>query len=239
MQWTCLTVGLAACSALVACSSAPSTGSLRNTSEPGASQELTFRRFSTGMVRTSSSLTTYTLRRSGTQATLEEIDAVLNHGNQLAPDTYGKGWVESAPKLYAGPVVERGGGAFDLELTAGGEELALVCKPAKVEAAAANATRTRSSKDMECGDRGAWRPGNLVAVDVIACRARPEGDEPPPPTDPDELSWHREEIKKSTLMFAAPPGLEYLYVNDDCRIQGGDLRLVAPNKAIAEVRADD
>jgi hypothetical protein len=62
-----------------------------------------------------------------------------------------------------------------------------------------------------CGDRGAWDPPATTPVQAMVCDTGvADADE-----DDDD----------DRLVFAAPPGLEYTTVSDDCVTHGGGLRI--------------
>jgi hypothetical protein len=207
-----------------ACSSGPTTTTTIHNRPPGGpAEELTFRRLSTGAVRRDSHLITYKLQRRGAMATLEVVDAKVQHTtDELLPEAIHGTWKADAPKLYSGPTVDRGGGAFDLDLQDGKDILALACKPVKLKVAAATAVRARSPGAGECGDTGVWQPSPTVSVDVVACIERADDND---------------KDLRTALMFAPAPGVEFLFVNDDCVIQGGGFRRVADGGAIGKIRA--
>ncbi|MBA3502218.1 MAG: hypothetical protein M4D80_05375 [Myxococcota bacterium] len=132
---------------------------------------------------------------------------------RMAPD--GEAFKPASKTLYLGTASDDGK-TLTLALAAGTDKLALACKREKLAIAAATAVRKRHAKGKykEC-DPGRWVPEKTKSVDVLQCK-HPDFDAPMP--------------------FAAAPGVEYLYVNDDCQMQGGGYRAIATDAAIAPVR---
>lgn len=88
------------------------------------------------------------------------------------------------------------------------------CHDATLDVAVAKAVRVRKDPDLECGDTGAFSPATTEKVQVLLC------------TDEDEVRY----------AFAEGPGVEWLYVNDDCVMQGGGFRRIADDLSIAAPR---
>jgi hypothetical protein len=167
-----------------------------------------FRFYSTGLVptKTGPRLETWTLRHAG--------DRGMVLVERMAPD--GEAFEPASKTLYLGTATDDGK-TLTLTLAAGTDQLALACKREKLAIAGATAVRKphKKGKYKECGDPGRWVPDKTKSVEVLQCK-HPDFDAPMP--------------------FAAAPGVEYLYVNDDCQMQGGGYRAIATDAAIAPVR---
>lgn len=193
--------------------------------EPGVAAELAaapawiYRHLEAGAVRADQRLTTYTLRRLGTQALWTEQ-------TQSAPASLRGGvvgaWSPISTKTFVGSVeLERTG--LRLKLQHGTERVELSCHAGSISVAGATAVRARTPGKGACeGDRGRWQPAGLTKVDALRCGPLPKG------SDPDRTDEH---------VFTPSPGTEFLFVNDDCVIQGGGYRSVAADGSVAPVRA--
>lgn len=174
---------------------------------------LVFRHFSTGVIKMNHSLDTWTLRYRDGHATMV-VERKL--AGRKGPVEIGV-WQPAGSTVYTGVATEADG--VVLELTAGPETLKLACKRGRVAVAAADAVRKPHAKrpagEEECGDTGRFVPATTTQVDVLRCKT---ADLP------------------MELAFAAAPGIEYLSVNDDCSQQGGGLRQIGPDGAIASPR---
>ncbi|HEY5920390.1 MAG TPA: hypothetical protein VIV11_01910 [Kofleriaceae bacterium] len=184
------------------------------------------RRYLTGAVRATQTHETFTLQFAGGEALLR---VAKRHAKSSLDDVMSepRGWSEPELQQYIGTIKEDG----DVVTIAveGNDKIDWKCKRTKVAAARADAVRGRTpgSGGEECGDTGRWVPATTKQVPVIRCIPFAE----PKPNDPDGAGevWEK-------LAFAEDPGIEWLHVNDDCVIQGGGWRLVAPDRAIAKVR---
>ena len=181
-----------------------------------------FRQFSTGLTHTTSTLVTYKLERSGDRASLEVTSRSANHGMRDREKI--TGWSDGKTVVYSGTARESGG-VLKLDLRAGDQTMVYECTRNEHPVAAADAVRGRSPGADECGDTGTWFPAATTKLSILGCRepAEPETEPAPPPETPDEAKWVKElaerEALRTQLSFAAPPGLEYLYINDHCVIQ--------------------
>lgn len=179
--------------------------------ELAATPASVFRFHSTGSVPmpTGPRLETWTLRHTGGRG-MVTIEL-------MAPD--GENWKPASTTVFHGTAAVDGK-RVTLALTAGTYKLALDCTRDKLAVAAPTAVRKphpRKGKYAgECsGDPGRWVPDKTKSVEVLSCK-HPDYEVPMP--------------------FAAAPGVEYLYVNDDCAMQGGGYRLIAADGAITPVR---
>jgi hypothetical protein len=196
----------------------------------------TFRYVSVGLVNPRSSASTYRLFREGPRARIVLESQV--HGGSMSIQG---GWVSDGGSTYVGSARDSGG-ALLLDVSDGATRLDLACSWKREQVAVATAVRVRTGPGGDCGDRGAWSPAATSAM-VFACSpvpATPPVSSPPPPTDPAEARWERavaaEQALRAQLSFGSGAGVEYLYVNDDCVMQGGGLRFIPPDRSIAEAR---
>jgi hypothetical protein len=176
--------------------------------ELAAAPPSVFRFHSTGLVpsKTGPRLETWTLRHAG--------DRGMVLVERMAAD--GERWKPASTSMYLGSAADDGK-TLTLTLAAGTDKLALACTRERLPIAAATAVRKphKKGKYKECGDPGRWVPDKTTSIDVLQCK-HPDFEAPMP--------------------FAAAPGVEYLYVNDDCQMQGGGYRAIAKDAAIAPVR---
>ncbi len=179
-----------------------------------------FRRLSTGAVRRQSDLTTETLTFSGDHATLTINQKSAPSGAMLG-ETIAGPWVDTSTKKLSGLVQNHQRGTVELTLRDGSDALDLLCGRQEVRVAAATAVRIRSSDDSECGDQGTWEPAATTPVSAWVCHAKP--------TNPDDVS-------PVEYTFGEAPGIEFLFVNDDCIIQGGGLRRVPSDGSVSAIR---
>jgi len=180
------------------------------------------RRFLTGLISHDSTVETFTLQRVGDDAllTVESVRAE-NSGDKI-----GK-WSKLSLVQYLGTATTDGD-VTTIKVSNKPLSQDLTCKKEKVDVAAATAVRARDPKwaGQECGDPGRWEPAATSKVEVLHCvpTPAPSDDGPDEPAATDHLA------------FAPGAGVEWLYVNDDCVIQGGGWRKIGPKSAIAPVR---
>lgn len=185
-----------------------------------------YRTFSTGMIRRGGEqphqLATYTLRRHDGRALLTlETKTAGSGGDGLG--SIGP-WSREPTKTYVG-TVEGSGTALKLVLRQGSETLEMPCIAGKLAVAAAGAVRRPLLPSTNrCTDRGRWVPAATKQVDALRCS----------PFSKDEQSL--EPDRKERFVFAAEPGVEFLYVDDDCTMEGGGYRAIAKDGAIAKPR---
>ena len=179
--------------------------------ELAAAPPSVFRFYSTGLVTTKAGprLETWTLRHVGERATILV--------ERMRPN--GDAWTLGTTTRYLGTVADDGT-SLKLALAAGPNQLALECKREKLAIAAATAVRKPHPRKgryaRPCsGDPGRWVPDKTKSIDVLSCK-HPDYEAPMP--------------------FASAPGVEYLFVNDDCDQQGGGYRAIANDGAVAPVR---
>jgi len=165
------------------------------------------RRFGTGLIVRQHTHDTQTLRRHGLQAMLT-IETRISNGMMSEPLV----WVAQPVKTFLGTAEDK---AKVVTLTLTNvtdptDTITLQCKRTTVPAARPTAVRGPSPKAEECGDEGRWSPSSTKRVSVLSCDSA-EGT--------------------AGIAFAPSPGIEWLYVNDDC-LQGGGYRQVKPDRSI-------
>ncbi len=233
---SCIGVGL-----LLAGCSVPLSGAPPADLESTTGQVVLFRAVEVGAILRQSTASTYTLRRDKNRASIQVTERVLTGGDTLEDVAR---WARSGSRTYSGSARESGIG-LELDLHDGADRLDLVCTRKSEPVAAATAVRVRTGPGGDCGDPGAWSPAATTTIEVLACKTRPATPTeapPPPPDDPDEARWEREvaaaNALRAQLTFGGGTGIEYLYVNDDCVIQGGGLRFIPPDGSIGKVRGE-
>ena len=165
------------------------------------------RRFSTGLIVREHTHETQTLRRRGLQAMLT-IETRSSKGMMAEPLI----WAAQPVKTFLGTAEEKAK-VVTLRLTNvtdPTDTITLQCKISIIAAARPTAVRGPSPKADECGDAGRWSPATTKRVRVLSCDS---GDE------------------SAAIAFAPSPGIEWLFVNDDC-LQGGGYRQVKPDRSI-------
>lgn len=184
----------------------------------------TGRRFLTGAITHDSTLETFILQRLGDRALLSvETLRAENTGGKI-----GK-WEKLSVIQYLGSMTTEGD-VIKIKFSNKPLTLDWTCKKTKVDVAGAKAVRARDPKwkGKECGDPGSWQPAATQKVEVLQCTPDPAPSDDPTPAEPDPTE---------NLAFSAPPGIEWLYINDDCVIQGGGWRRVDAKASVGEVRA--
>lgn len=184
--------------------------------EPKAAEQVTWvaRTYHTGVILRSSDLATYRLTVRGQEASL-----VITEQRRQQHRRETGAWEPVGERQLHG-TVQRSGERHRFSFAEGGE--AFDCQRGPVAVAPASAGRMPSpgADDDECGDTGVWSAPS-VEVDVLSCR---------PVKAPDVAG------DDYRLVFAPPPGVEYLWVNDDC-FQGGGYRRIPADASIAPPRA--
>lgn len=185
------------------------------------------RQFDTGLVPQRHTHKTYTLQRYGRQALLR-LETQLAGADGLAIGT----WQAQPVKVYLG-IAEEKANLVTLKLSNVDDPtdtITLPCRRTAIAVARADAVRRSSipAAKQECGDRGRWHPASTRQIPALRCL--PLADKP----------WNIEDSSTwdsaPHLAFAPSPGIEWLYVNDDC-LQGGGWREVPADRSIVtEVR---
>jgi hypothetical protein len=198
---------------VVGCGSAvPSRPAAAHSEAPPAAERQIFRHLRVG-TRPIAMRTTFALVIDGSRASLTETDEREHGALALAEADRGARWEVVARRSYRGGATVTSG-AIELALASDGvQPLQLRCTRRAVDAAAAGAIRVPSPDrpgDYTCGDRGVWQPPATSSVAALVCDAGV--------ADPDDDDDDR-------LVFAPPPGLEYVSVDDACALRGGGLRI--------------
>jgi hypothetical protein len=124
-------------------------------------------------------------------------------------------WAVIDSQRYVGTATEVGD-TLALDLTGDHERVKVTCHRGPVAVAAADAVRGPSARGKEpCTDDGRFIPAATRTMTALLCTT---------------------EQFPEALAFAPAPGIEYLYVNDDCDFNGGGYRAVAPDGRIARER---
>jgi hypothetical protein len=197
-----------------------------------------FRRFGTGLVSPRQTLTTYTMTWRQGRASLTIVDSELQQSG-IAIGSSPPGWSDAASETLTGTAREDGA-SVSFDLKGPHTTLVLRCAETKVSVANATAVRTRSPGSMggDCGDRGAWWPPTTTEVDALVCRDKATEPPEPAPVPMEEYEAENEALERvhTQLTFGELPGIEYLWVNDDCVIQGGGLRRILPDGGVHDAR---
>jgi hypothetical protein len=201
--------------------------------ELGTAPAAIFRRYYTGMIARPT-LVTYTLRRHGTAAllTVETRDGerAIPPGPRLL-DRYTIGaWTLASTVRYLGSTARDG--ALSLATLDGRETLQLTCKPHRVAVARADAVRRKGvpPKGGCEGEVGRFVPGASTRATVLYCFSAPPLDGTPGDSD---WNGYQDDIH---LALAPEPGIEWLYVNDDCDMQGGGFRWIPKDGSVGKER---
>jgi hypothetical protein len=165
---------------------------------------------------------THTLRRLGDRALLT-VETLVAESQLLDIGP----WKPQPVKTYLGTAEEKAK-VVTLKLTNVADPkdtMTLPCRRTTLAAASADAIRRASIPvaRQECGDRGRWHPSSTKQLQVLRCLPF---DDKPFNLD-DSSTWE----SAPHLAFAPSPGIEWLYVNDDC-LQGGGWRQVRADRSI-------
>ena len=179
---------------------------------------LVYRSLETGALSTRSTLRTRTLQRFEDQALLT-VATQLSESDTSQPVL---GPFDS-PRIrrYLGRAKAQGDWV-SFTLSDGEESVTLECTMGEVKVARATAVRTRAGRGQCAGDRGRWLPGSTTRVRALRCGRY----EPAPDLDREE-----------DMAFTAAPGIEFLFVNDDCVMQGGGYRFIPEDGSVGAIRA--
>lgn len=157
--------------------------------------------------------TTFELVIDGSRATLVELDEQADRARSVAEADRRTRWAVATRRMYRGSATPVAG-AVELALASEGvQPLQLHCTRRAVDAVRTDAVPVPSQDrppDDRCGDGGASNPAAAASVQALVCDAGasdPDGDD------------------DDRLVFGDPPGLEYVFVHDDCR-RGGGLRIL-------------
>ena len=165
----------------------------------------------TGHIRAKAVHTRATLQRIGTRALLTlEVREVPLRLDGKPPDPFGPAATRQLLATYADS---------KLSYTDGVDPVSLDCAIKTVSVAGATAVRIREGKGGCEGDRGKWSPRATRKAKALVCG---------------EMS---SELDPS-FTFVEPPGpeLEWVWVNDDCSMQGGGYRDVPKDGSIVSPR---
>lgn len=183
------------------------------------------RNFDTGLIAREHTHVTQTLRRHGIRALLT-IETRVAQGTmfEIGP------WKPATVKTYLGTAKDaKRVVTLDLiNIADATDTISMPCRKTTIAAATATAVRRATVSATECGDDGRFHPRTTKRLSVLRCLPF---DDKRFDLD-DSATWS----SADHLAFAASPGIEWLYVNDDC-LQGGGWRQVPADGAIvAQVR---
>jgi hypothetical protein len=177
--------------------------------ELAAAPASVFRFHSTGDGMTPKRLETWTLRALADRGVVSVV--------RMTPGENAT-WLPGSKSLYLGTATDDGK-TLTLALAAGTDQLTLTCTHDKLDVAAATAIRRASPRSKpprtmgpSCGHAGVWHPKKTTSIAVLSCK------------DP---------RFEAPMIFGPAPGIEYLFVDDDCELQSGGYRLIAADGAIA------
>lgn len=171
------------------------------------------RTFHTGMIARQHTHETQILRRHGVLALLT-IELRVAQSQMFEIGT----WKAQPVTTYVG-TSKQTAKVVTLDLTNmadATDRISMQCRTTTIAAAPPTAVRRATIPDHveECGDEGRWQPRTTKRMTVLRC------------ADDDSTSDDAPD-----LAFAPSPGIEWLYVNDDC-LQGGGWRQVPADRSI-------
>lgn len=185
---------------------------------------LIYRELNTGALPGRTTLVTHRLQRAANQALLTvETRSSENNGATLPVSIEPLG--PPTVRRFAGTWTSTGA-VTTFELSDGTESRKLVCEQGRVQVAAATAVRKREGRGGCEGDRGQWTPRATKRVEALRCGIN--HDPPDPAYRPDRFEEQA---------FVPAPGVEFLFVNDDCVMQGGGYRFIPADGSVYAVRA--
>jgi hypothetical protein len=179
-----------------------------------SAHELIFRQYSAGHVLKNQKLTTFTLSFDGVRASLRTQPQTLK-GSETGTE-----WLSDPEETFVGTLIRADANSMTIDLAVKEGTMSLQCSRSSVQVARANAVRIPNPKFTdECGDEGIWFPAKTTKKSGWKCES--EGP-----------LW-------LGLFLADPPGIEHLFVNDDCAMQGGGYRLVESSGKVFPVRREE
>jgi hypothetical protein len=206
-------------------SAAPSlsvSAASQRTSLEGATT-LVYRYVETGAISPRNTVVTRTLQRSESEALLTVETSITR--NEMGPLRESLGPLGTPTvRRFAGTVKTEGKLSI-FELEDGGEAMRLECEMGVLRVAGATAVRERVGLGGCNGDRGRWIPDATKRVPALRCGI--DRDPPDPNYEPD---------RREQMAFVASPGIEFLWVNDDCSMQGGGYRFVPTDRSVHPFR---
>ncbi len=173
------------------------------TSSAEAAPPQTYRVLAGSAARPSPQLSTYTLTRTGTSATLDlEIQTSLNGGP----------WKTESKATWSGTVATKSGVTLLDLASPAGDTLSYRCKPLTVAVARSTARRVTFYRSEMNGPYGRWSPAATTTVTALLCTATsPEGEQ---------------------LLFASR-AIEHVAADRDCCTRPGQsLRFVPGDRSV-------
>jgi len=176
--------------------------------------------FETGLVPRAHTHVTRTLRRHGVQALLTLETRIAESAMfEVGP------WKPPSVVTYLGTATQTGK-VVTLELTNiadATDTISLPCRKQTIAAAPPTAVRRASPTATECGDLGRFHPRTTKKLTALACL--------PVNNKAYDFEDHTTWPSAPHISFAPSPGIEWLYVNDDC-LQGGGWRQAPADRSI-------
>ena len=192
-----------------------------------------FRRYYTGMIAVPT-VVTFTLRRHDHAALLvvekQSGKRIVRPGANRRDDFVIGNWTVVSTTRYLGTATDAGVLALtDLDKPA---TLQLTCKNRRMVVAGPDAVRRPGVPPRGgCeGETGRWVPAKTTRAELLYCYSAE-----PASGAPEDSDWNAYGDYMH-VAFAPAPGVEWLYVNDDCIMQGGGFRWIAKDGAIASER---
>jgi hypothetical protein len=187
-----------------------------------AAPALVYRQLDTGAIMGKNQLVTHRLHQAEGRALLIVETRSSKRAMALTPERI-EPLGPATVRRFSG-TVRTVGTLTTFELADGADVLSLECEMGSVRVASATAVREREGRNQCEGDRGRWVPAATKPVRALRCGI---DREPDPVFKPDRLE---------KMAFLEAPGLEFLWVNDDCAMQGGGYRLVPADESVHAVR---
>ncbi len=178
-----------------------------------------FREVSVGLI-VSPRRDTSILRRAGDQASLRVIVETAERPSNM-DSVWPETWTIARTTTFVGPS-RRDGKRTKFHLTsAAGVVLDLSCSVVRQAIHRRGASfvpepRVAGRYYAECTGTGVWRPAATRTVDVLACSAS------------DRDLDHYGQFGATAIVLAPQPGVESVFINSDCLLQGGGYRRLDP-----------
>lgn len=191
-----------------------------------------FRRYYTGMI-TEPAVVTFTLRRHD-RAVLLTVQKQSGEATPVpgkGPNSSGvvRSWTVESTTRYLGTAKDNVLSLIDVDKPS---TLTLTCKNHQAAIARAGAVRKKGvpPKGGCEGEVGRFVPSATTRAELLYCYSAE-----PMSGAPDDGDWNGYGDDMH-IALAPAPGVEWLYVNDDCSMQGGGFRWIAKDGAIANAR---
>lgn len=200
----------------------PADGAPADLDEVADAHPYVFRELSFGLIVVATRQTSV-LRRDGDRASLRVTIETPPHapgrklgGSEVEPTT----WEVAQTETFVGTVRAEGKRTVFHLRSATGKPLDLSCAPGRraIHRRGAQLVPHRDAPGhyhAECTETGVWRPSATQTIDVLTCGAS------------DRDADHFGQFGGTALLLAPMPGVESVFVNSDCLLQGGGYRRMA------------